>query len=781
MFRHVAAVSVFLASSLTLRAQAAECVGSVAVTTFRLSASPSSGGSPVWIPLRQINNLPAGYRVRYQPGAVPADMGKDAAIALAVVPKTGDQQLSILQPGPAATTNDWTVPFDTNVVMFIFAPQGFEEKRLTNLITRDPALVSALAEYADQTNDLESTLEALRNLDDDTEAALEPGRASTPTELALLALVRALNPAVSSYDPFGSGRRAGPTSRMGQGANLFFENAGGMIPGGGALPMVKQFLMPDTEFRSVYGAAGNTGTSAGSMTLCAQRQPRTRNKVAYVWAYRLTNAPAPSVQIVATADGATDVPMGLRTSVALKMQPGANWDLLNHVTDWGLVSPSGGVPLHINAHASAATHELRLDLRSFSGLPGTYGIEGRWDWGPVRLSGSVRLHQLDALSGAALTPDSRDKLVIDTGLVALDLTGANLRFIDRAWMHRPESERHIAVDLPTKREGPADRLRVEVDTDGLHAGSYFLALNRVDGATTDIPVRLLTAPPQIDTTGLRLNLGDAARTILLTGTRLDRIEALESPLATIELQPSTANGTRRPAIVRLRPTATAGTTLELAARVDGRVGLLHFPGVFQVVPARPRISAVRSAAPADLSVPLREGELPAGSFVTFTLRVESSSQSALTLKCAGAANGTPQTFTTPEPGTLFFSIDPGTIGTTGCQLTATIESELLGVSDPFTLGTVVRAPRIEKFTLTNDAAPGGYIGVLEGWDLETIERTGWNIALGLPATELPRPIAGQGAKQTLRIAIPWPSPAPKSPLIVFLRGESQGRATRITQ
>ena len=71
--------------------------------------------------------------------------------------------------------------------------------------------------------------------------------------------------------------------------------------------------------------------------------------------------------------------------------------------------------------------------------------------------------------------------------------------------------------------------------------------------------------------------------------------------------------------------------------------------------------------------------------------------------------------------------------------------------------------------------------MLEGWDLETIERTGWNATLGLPTAELPRPIAGQGAKQTLRIAMPWPSPAPKSPLFVFLRGESQGRVTRITQ
>ncbi len=772
MFRQAALVVLFLALSPTLRAQAAECVGSVAITTFRLSASPSTGGSPVWVPIRQINNLPSGYRVRYQPGSVPADMSKDGAVALVLVPKTGDGQMQVLQPGPAATTTEWTVPFDTSVVLLIFAPQGFEEKRLTNLVSRDPALISALAEYADQTNDLEATLEALAQLDDETEAALEPGRATTPTELALLALVRALNPAVSSYDPLGAGRRAGPTSRMGRGANMFFENAGG-FPGAEVLPMAKQFLLPDAEFRSVYGA----GAEGGSMTLCAQRQPRTRNKVAYVWAYRLTNAPPPVAQVVSNV---VDVPIGLRFSVTLKMQGGADWDLLSRVSDWGLVSPSGGAPLHINASPSSSARELRLDLRGFAGLPGLYGLEGRWDWGAVRMNGAVRLHQLDDLRAAVLTPESHEKLVINTGLVALQLTGANLRFIERAWLHRPESERRIAVDLPANRDGPADQLRVELDTDGLHAGEYRLALTRVDGVTVDIPVQLFPSAPRIESAAIRLNAGEPSQTVTLRGTDLGRIEAIESPLAAIELGPS-ANSTQREAVIRLRTAATPGASLELAARVAGRSGLLRFPGVFQVVPARPRIASGRAAPPADLPVTLREGELPAGSYVSFTLRFESNAPPSLSLKCDGTPNAIQQAFTTPEPGTLFFSVDPGTLGNTGCKLLAILETSESGASDALALGTVIRVPRIEKFGVTNEPAPGGYVAILEGWDLESIERTGWNATLGLPATELPRSMTGQGAKQTQRIAIPWPSPTPKSPLFVFLRGESQGRATRITQ
>ena len=55
-------------------------------------------------------------------------------------------------------------------------------------------------------------------------------RPSTPAEQALYSLVRALNPAVSGYDPLGAGRRAGPTTLMGKGEDAFFENAGGIVP-----------------------------------------------------------------------------------------------------------------------------------------------------------------------------------------------------------------------------------------------------------------------------------------------------------------------------------------------------------------------------------------------------------------------------------------------------------------------------------------------------------------------------------------------------------------------
>jgi hypothetical protein len=97
------------------------------------------------------------------------------------------------------------------------------------------------------------------------------------------------------------------------------------------------------------------------------------------------------------------------------------------------------------------------------------------------------------------------------------------------------------------------------------------------------------------------------------------------------------------------------------------------------------------------------------------------------------------------------------------------------------MGKVAGLPRIAGFTLTNEQKPGGFIGEIQGWDLETIARTGWDSAVGMDVTDLPRPIAGEGAKQALRIAMPWPSPMPKAALYIWLRGETSGRATAVTQ
>jgi hypothetical protein len=571
---------------------------------------------------------------------------------------------------------------------------------------------------------------------------------------------------------------------MGKGADAFFQNAGGIMPGGGILPEVKNWLMPDTEFRAVYGVPGD----GDGMTLCAQVQARTRNKMAYIWAYRLSAASAPAAAIAKSGDA----PLGMRVSIPLKLDKAADWRLLPRVYDWALVPEgSGNVPaLHIAVRSVEDDRTLQADLRKFPGGPGAYRLEGKWDWGTYRVAGTVRLHKLEDLNAARLTPESADRLIAGSGPVSLELTGADFLFVDKAWLHRAESSRQIPVDLFAERT-PTDRLRLDLDTDGLRPGSYLLALSRIDGNVSELPVRLLPPVPKI-ASGVRVNLSDREQIITLSGTGLDRIESLEiADAGVLRLMPASEEGTRRQASVRLPAGSKAGDRLNAAAKIDGMAQALRIPALLQVAPARPRIREAKVSLPRDLAISTREGEIPAGSWVSFALRVEpADAQPALTLDCAEpsrtlqgvklhAGEKTVNAQLTPAgEGAWFLSLDPAAVGQSGCTLQAVAETEALGASDPSPLGKIVRLPRIESLTLTDERSPEGFIGSLKGFDLETIEKTGWDARGGVSVSELPRPVAGEGARQTLRIAMPWPSPTPKAPLFVWLRGETEGRATR---
>ncbi len=54
-----------LVFALSAAAAPSGCVGSVAVTSFRVSVQPAGASAPAALPIRQVNNLPMGYRVSY--------------------------------------------------------------------------------------------------------------------------------------------------------------------------------------------------------------------------------------------------------------------------------------------------------------------------------------------------------------------------------------------------------------------------------------------------------------------------------------------------------------------------------------------------------------------------------------------------------------------------------------------------------------------------------------------------------------------------------------------
>jgi hypothetical protein len=778
---------IWLTFAFAAAAAPRNCIGSVDVATFQLSVVPPRTESSEGLPMRQVNNILSGYRINYKPLDLPGDLKKDAKLTLVMVPEAASHQVTVLQPQLAASRDEWTAPFAARIVVLVFAPQGLDEKRLTNLVTADSNLVAALADYADQTADVEAGIRAARQLqeeEDEQDSASVP--AATPAERALFALVRALNPSVSSYNPLAGGRLAGPATLMGKGVDAFFENAGGFVPGGGILPAVKSWLLPDTEFRSVYGVPADPN----GMTLCAQLQTKSRNKVAYLWAYRLSNSGPPSLAV--SKDG--DLPIGMRTSLPVKFDKSANWSLLNNVYDWTLVRDGGPTPpLRVSLQPVPEERALRLDLRKFPGPPGAYRIQGRWDWDSFQVKGDVRLHRLDDFKTAHPTPKSQDALITNTGVVPVELIGADFVFADHAWLHRPSSSRQIPVDFPAApHSASSDRLQVGVDTDGLHPGPYMLALARIDGMVANIALQVLPPVPKLDTPGPRVNIGETDQHVIFTGTGLDRIERLECDAADITLDPSNEDGTRRGATIRLNNGAKAGDRPVLRATVKGMAEPVRYSKVLEVAGPRPRILDAKASFANDLTIMPQEGEIPADSWVSFALHVEPASTNAsLTLQCADASR-------TVQPLKLhvgekqvsaqliasgadawFLSLDPGAAGQSGCTLTAVMDVEDLGKSDPFPLGKIIRLPRIESFAMTDEKSTKGFYGTLTGFDLETIAKTGWDAQNGVAVAELPRPVVGEGSKQTLRISMPWPSPSPKAPLFVWLRGEDQGRATKV--
>src|SRR5579863_6993226 len=146
MIRRVLALS--LVGSLGVLAAPTGCIGSAPVTSFRVTVQPP--GNSTGLLIRQVNNLPVGSRIAYRPLDLPADMKKDAKLTLVLVPDNPEGNVTVLEPKLAATAAEWTAPFTARIVLVVFAPQGLDEKRLTNLVTKDEALVATLADYADE-------------------------------------------------------------------------------------------------------------------------------------------------------------------------------------------------------------------------------------------------------------------------------------------------------------------------------------------------------------------------------------------------------------------------------------------------------------------------------------------------------------------------------------------------------------------------------------------------------------------------------------------------------
>jgi hypothetical protein len=764
----VAGVCAFVLSGALEAATPRGCPASTPLGTFQLTVEPAAKGEPR--PARLINVVEKGQKLVYSPVALPAESSKKARISLVLVPADKNAKLTIFDPEPANARATWTAPYRLSAIGMVFGPQGLDHKKVETLVSKDRELVSQLADYAEQTEKVETLVTALtqaeqtpgssRNLD----AALTGFAArygtsmtkldrSASTDQQAAALVGALNPALGAYDPLAADSSARMQQSMGLAASvasLFFGSNVGLAAGGAA--MVQNFrtmLFPGTDFRSALAQ----NAPGDGFTLCAKRETaKSRTRLAYLWAYRVPDVQAPALAFAVPVH----LPLGLKSAVAFPAKTAAR------AHDWTLVSPEGrAVPVPVAA--SPDGRSIELDLKGVNAAPGSYRLAAKWDWDPLPVAGEVHLHALEDLRTAVVAPESRDALVEGSGLVPVKLSGPDFEFIEKLTF---------------------DRMPV---------GTHRLALVQPNGATAELPVRVLPPNPVIANAPLRANLGEERQSIMLRGSGLNRIERIDAAGAHVELGNTARDGVSREVFVKLCSEAKKGDRIALDLKVEGREQPLKIANAVEVAGPRPRIAALSVSVPDDLGVAALEGELPAGSYAGVSMRLENiDAQPTVRIECTDSERTIEVQVLRPGekraavradaagPGALFLSLDAGAIGRTGCVLAATVETAATGVSDARTLGKVVRLPRIAGFAMTDEKiGEDAYTGVFTGSELETIARAGWTSHGGMAVEELPKPVAGERDRQTLRAALPWPPPSPHAPVYIWLRGETVGRLTHV--
>ncbi len=812
---------ILAAASVALSASAAiprPCVGGdLPVETFKLLVIPPEKHAKP-LPLDSVNRIQEGDRLRYEPVNLPPLIRNKARIALVLVPasETTKRNLVVLDAKKAKSPAQWNVPARSSIVGVVFGTHGLDVKKISNMVNRDPELIPELAAYAKQTatvNALISTLsqyDASRPGSEDLNAVLK-GFSSQygvalphldggePASQQAQQLLQALVPTVSNYDPLLSGRGIVMQQSAGIAASLaalFYGSPVGLAAGGAALVEgLRNMIFPNTDLRAAFVQP----SPESDLELCSHNQkPSARSRVAYLWMLSIPDANAPTATLTATQN----VPMGLTSKVKVTCATHKQLRILDRARNWRLVSGDHEAPVPVKVAVGGSADSLSLDLSKVHLPAGNYHLAALWDWQPFEVSGAVNVVPLGDIAAAALTPSSEDRLIAGSGPVKAELVGADFEFVKNVALASSSDDDDPPENLRFKipkglGEGTQLSLETRIDTSNLKPGSYRLLLTQTNGEAASVPVTVHPPQPKIENLPLRVNLGQPEQQVTLHGTRLERIQALKSPDAVWTLAPpppDAKNVTKRLATVKLKRGARQGELLNAAMNVEGINRPIAVMGLATVAGPRPEIKTADVSFTGKGTVALEKNEIPAGTPVSFAIHVANDEgRPSLDLACAdqrltrqplelapGDKNDSAQ-LDFAGKGVLFLSLDPGIVGGSGCELTARVKIESTGVSDPYKLGRLVRLPQIEKFSLTDQKAGKVlYQGVLTGKDLQVIAKTGWNSDKGYSVEGIPTPVPDGSGDQTLKIAMPWPPPAPGAHVYVWLRGEDKGRVTTAT-
>lgn len=783
------------------------CPAGFPIGTVQLRVSNTSTAAP--ISLRTINVIQEGDVISYSP-VTRTNEKRHGKVTVVLVPepqhKDKDRPFVVLEPKDADKAEEWKVPFRTSLVVYVYGPNGLSAGNVRGFLDKDDELISQLADYAEKTAQTEALLQAMSMSPDassagDAMSATLQGLAgqyglsnkvdrTAPTDQQTLAILRGLNPTLSAYDPISP---QGP-QRLSQTAGLatviagmFFGSPVGLAAGGTAMAMnLKTLMFPNSEFRSTFAQPAK----ADSLSMCGNRAPaHGRTRLAYLWAVRIPDSAAPHIAITAPST----VAQSLDSAVAAEM-PEAEWKLADRVRNWALRGDDGkAIPVAVKVDATH--HALNIDLSKVTINPGSYQLTGMWDWTLLPVQGKVSVRPLSSFAQAHIDRESQDRLLQHSGKDIVNIEGDDFEFVEKVALSRIGDKYDAPVDVPFSlpsgaRKGPQPRMEMRIDTGALDAGAYSLMLVQQGGKVSKVPLEVLADPPKLDTVPVIVSAKENAQSITLRGERLDRITNIDAGAVKIQLGPVLQSGRERKATIELPADAQEGASYDLKLTVHQHEQPLLIPAGLKIGPPRPRIVDSKLALPADLEVTLRTGELPAGIFVSALMHAQNTTpQTVMHLGCRkkdgpdvsvkiGEQNAVVKVQAIGSDS-FFVSLDPGA-WPPRCTLEASLENPGEEGSAAFRLGTVVRFPHIVNFRLTDEAAGNGnYVAVLTGRDLELIAKTGWDAANGTPVAGLPTPITGQPQMQSLSIVLPWPSPAPHSPLYIWLRGDREGRATTL--
>lgn len=775
-------------------------LGNINVSVKRTDNAPA-------LPWRDLNRLEEGDRILYSPALRPHEKrrGEVAMVIIAAAPQPDrERSFVVLDPKDAEKPAEWKIPFRASLAVFVYGPSGLSARKLRGFIAKDEDLVAQLADYAEKTAQTENLLQALSAFEtagpsENFNAALAGFSSqfginnkidrSAPLEQQTMAVFQSLNPALASYDPISApqAQRVSQTTGLATAvAGMFFGSTVGLAAGGTAMALnLKTLVFPGTEFRSSYIQQAD----GGAVALCGRREAPGRTRLAYLWARRLPDTGPPDIRI----DGPNNLPRSLKSPVRLAM-PDDHWRLVTRARNWSLKAVDG-TAFPVGVTPIIDSHDIELDLTKSTAPPGTYSLAARWDWQDFAAAGDLIVRELSPLDKVRPVPESQNRLRQHNGKQVVTFEGADFQFVEKLQLIAKGDKYSKPVDvqftLPRgPRAGPQSSIEMQVDTSPLDAGVYALTFFQQGGKAQPTDLNILPDPPKLANLPITIHEGEKETPLVLNGSELAKIRAIEADGVKIEL--GNAAGKERRVKILTTAELKRGEARDLRLTVDGYAQPIVLAQALRVAPPRPAIAEATVSSPPDAQIALREKELPTAGWLSAMLRVERAGASPVArLSCTGAEEGTRVVEVAAgaqnegarlqlvELGRLFLSFNPG-VWPGGCALAVTVENPGEGRSRPADLGRVVRMPRITALRLSDEAAGEGlYYATLTGQNLELIEKTGWTSTTGVSVTDLPTAVAGDASTQSLKVKMPWPSPSPRSPLFIWLRGEQDGRSTTV--